>query len=377
MAGRLRSVAPSLIRSISAGAPPGAVSLALGEPSWPMHPIGVDALRGAMQPGGACSYGPNGGISELVGALRHRYAVTAESLMITAGSEAALFALFQAHVDPGTRVLVPDPGFPAYRTLAALAGADVSAYPLGPGGNLDPDSLLGVLHRHASPPVSLVVLNHPSNPTGGTATLESLGRVAQACERQRVPLVSDEVYRALYAPDSAPSLRDVSSRGIVVESVSKAWAGAGLRVGWATGPADLLAPARLVHTAMNTAPARPSQVAAAALLNASASVLAASRTEVARRWDVAASAASTLCAAGSSEREGMYLWVPLPTSVEDPMGFVVELRDDHKVVVVPGEAFGQTGERYIRGSVGGPVAELATGLQRLTDALAPHLVAGR
>lgn len=363
VAARAAGLTTSPIRSIARGAPPGTISLALGEPGWPVPDAAVQALGHWADQSMTCSYGPNEGLPELVDALRERYAVGSYQVMVTAGSQAALFALVQAHVPTGSRVLVPDPGFPAYRTLATLAGAQSTAYPLAAGGSLDADALVVLLDRHDD--VSLVVLNHPGNPTGGTAPAAELERVARACECRGVTLISDEVYRELHLGVPQPSVREVSDQAIVVESVSKAWAAPGLRVGWATGPAELLAPARLVHNAMTTAPARPSQVAAAALLRDSATVLAGSREELRRRWAIAAAGPQVLHPTGPVTA-GFYLWLPLPPwAGSDPEGFVRRVRDEGRVLVVPGSAFGPAGRDHARVSVGGPRAELVRGLARL------------
>ena len=183
---------------------------------------------------GPLPYGPNAGRPDLVEAiaqhhgggrqtaLPHRTVARAapdgrscqtgrslvpDQVMVSAGSQAALFALFQAHVDPGTAVLVPDPGFVAYPSLARLCGGQPVAYPLGPGGELDAGALVETLAR--APHTSLVVLNHPANPTGGMASPEALVRVAEACARRGVVLVSDEVYRELWVDEPPVSLHDV------------------------------------------------------------------------------------------------------------------------------------------------------------------------
>lgn len=382
---RMAGLSTSIIRSFAASAPPHNVSLALGEPGWPLPDAAREALSEFADEVDRCSYGPNQGIPELRSALldyangQPHFAsggsakarpLEAENLMVTSGSQAALFAIFIAHVETGDVVAVPDPGFPVYRTLSTLAGGVTLTYPLAPDGSLDPTVLIAALDRHTrcgGAPVRLLVLNHPSNPTGGGASVADLDDVASACAERGILIVSDEVYRELHTNTTQPSLADVTDAAIVTTSVSKAWAAPGLRVGWAQGPPELLAPARLVHNAMTTAPARPSQLAAAALLRDSPRVLVQSRAALAARWNLVELHAPTWVRAAGRPAGGFYLWVPIPTegTDEDHAAWVVGLRDHGGVSVIPGSAFGPGGQRHIRISVGGPEDELVEGLRRM------------
>lgn len=367
---RVASLAPSAIRALGAGAPPDAIPLGLGQPGWFMPQVAVDALAGASWPGG---YGPNEGLAELREAIAGYHDTrSVDEVMVTAGSQAALFALFTAHAGPDRPVLVPDPGFPAYRTLATLCGAEAAPYPLDPRGGLDVAAFARALDEH--PRAEVAVINHPGNPTGGGATLEALRQVAGRCRERGVLLISDEVYRELYAVALQPSLRDVSDDGVVVSSVSKAWGAPGLRVGWAVGDPDVLAPARVLHNAMTTSAAVPSQVAAAALLNASGSVLPQAREELRRRWAVAREVLGVEPAAG-----GFYLWWPLPPPAQPPRAaapafsppfcvqFCERLRDEAGVVVVPGTVFGQAGAGHVRVSLAAEPSLVREGLCRIVD----------
>ncbi|WP_289018314.1 pyridoxal phosphate-dependent aminotransferase [uncultured Ornithinimicrobium sp.] len=405
VAARVDGLAVSPIRRMAVGAPEGTLSLALGEPGWPMPAPARRSLEHQGRTDGPLPYGPNSSSPELVAAVagQHGIPLAPEEVMVTSGSQAALFALFHAHVEAGSAVLVPDPGFVAYRSLAQLCQAQPVGYALGPGGALDVDLVEAALGEalRSGRPVSVVVVNHPANPTGGLADAESLRRVAELCARHGAVLVSDEVYRELWvgAGGQPGGLHEVAglAAGVVLGSVSKAFGAPGLRVGWAVGPAELLAPARVVHNAMTTAPARPSQDAATALLTSAGEVLPAARREVARRWDVLAEVAPELlaladAAAGrpdarpaagtgscsgqqpaagtgsrSRSRAGFYLWLPLPAYV-DPAGttaFALRVRDESLVTTVPGDAFGPRGAGFLRVSLGGPVDALVEGLVRL------------
>jgi len=126
-AARIAHVKPSLIRVISEGANPDAIPLGLGEPTWELP----EAARAALaREAGVCGYGPNAGLPALRGAIAHWHGASADEVLVTSGSQEALFSLFMAWLGPGDVVLVPDPGFTAYPTLARIAGAASVPYAL-------------------------------------------------------------------------------------------------------------------------------------------------------------------------------------------------------------------------------------------------------
>ena len=361
----------SPVRRMALGAPAGTVSLGLGEPGWPLPRAAREALTALGAVDGTLPYGPNAGSPELVAEVAALHGAASHDVMVTAGSQAALYALFAAHAVPGSTVLVPDPGFVTYPDLARRCGADPVGYALGARGNLDPEAVVDAVA--STPHTSMVVLNHPANPTGGMASPAALRSVAEACARAGAVLVSDEVYRELWVGARPAGLHEAAGRGagVVLGSVSKELGAPGLRVGWAVGPSDVLAPARAVHNAMTSAVARPSQDAALALLRARDEVLPQARAEVRRRWDLLARVAPRLLeVAGGRARAGFYLWLPLPAGVngaggEDATAFALRVRDGSLVTTVPGDAFGPRGAGHVRVSLGGPLDELEEGLGRL------------
>ena len=368
-AARLDGLGPSPIRMMNLGAPPDAISLGLGEPTWPLP---AAASRALASSGNDCSYGPNAGIPELREAVAAFHGVNPDRVMLASGSQGALFALFQAWAGPGSEVLVPDPGFLAYPVLARLAGAVPVPYQLGPGGRLDADAFMAVLASH--PRATLAIINHPGNPCGGGATAASLACVAEACRNADVPLVSDEVYRELYSGDRPPSLLEVSDYGLVLSSVSKAWGAPGLRVGWAVGDPALLEPARLVHNFMTTAAARPSQQAALALVADSATVIPEARAALRARWNALEAALLSYMGIHAMPPAGaFYYWLPLPREAHaDPLSFCLKVRDEGKVIIVPGLAFGERGRPFARISFAGTPQDLNEGIKRLAPYFSCH-----
>ena len=360
-ASRLSGLGLSPIRAMNVGAPEGCVSLGLGEPTWDLPEPGRRALALSA---GACSYGPNAGLPELRRAIASFYDIAEERAMVSSGSQGALFALFMAYLEPGDKVLVPDPGFLAYPALARLAGAEAVPYPLAPDGSLDERAFSSILESH--PRAAAAIVNNPSNPTGGGANAASLAAVAEACKKHGILLVSDEVYRELYLGKRPNSLADVSNYGIVTSSVSKAWGAPGLRVGWALGDPGILEAARLVHNSMVSCVPRPSQEAARALIEDSGSILVAARAELARRWETLAGALKAELGIVAEKPAGaFYYWLRLPAGAEDDTRFCLRARDEGKVILIPGSAFGVRGRGYARLSYAASPDELREGLRRL------------
>lgn len=359
---RISSIKPSPIRAITDGTPSGAIPLGLGEPTWDLPEAARKAL---LRPPGPCAYVPHAGLSELRKALAAFYGCALDQVLVTTGSQGALSCLFQAWVKPGTKVLVPDPGFVAYPALAGISGAEVVRYPLSVDRfRLDGAALAKVLD--ATEDVSAVILNLPSNPTGGGGSLEQLRIAAEACAKRDLLLISDEVYRDLHFGQRPPSLRDVTDRGVVVSSVSKGWGAPGLRVGWALGDPAWLAPVRVAHGYAVTGTATPAQWAALALIEDSERVLAEARAAIRGRWEALAAALKTELGQEAAPPDGtFYHFMAMPERAwADPTAFALRLRDEAGVVMIPGFAFGEGGRRHMRLSFAATPEQLQEGVRR-------------
>jgi len=361
---RLEGMRPSPVRMLSEGAPPDAISLGLGEPTWDMPKAAVEAFR---EISGPCNYGDNQGLPELRITLGRYYGTDAEHVLVTSGSQAALFALLHAWVGPGDKILSPDPGFVAYAGIAQLTGSTVVRYRLDAGNSFRLQSQ-AILDRVDDPAVKAVILNHPGNPTGAGATADELRAVAEACERRGILLISDEVYRDLYFTERPPSLRDVTTYGIVTSSLSKAWSSPGLRIGWAIGDPSWLQPARVMHSFMVTGASVPAQKAAVAMVEQSEEIHAQSRRELYSRWDAMRRSLKQFLGIEADTPDGaFYYWTKIPSgATADPLQFCLRLRDEAKVIVVPGFLFGEEGKQYIRLSFAAFPEQVREGIQRLS-----------
>ncbi len=363
LAQRLNGLELSAIRRFSEGAPENAIPLAIGQPTWDLPAEGREALQKFS---GVCGYGPGAGRKDLREALASLYQAPFDEVMISSGSEGALFSLLQAFVDPGDTVLIPDPGFVTYRNLVLYCGGVPFMYSLAPehGFRLDKDSVVKALDEANA---KVVIINHPANPTGAGMAAGDLSVIADECLKRDILLISDEVYRELYLDERPPSLRDVTRSGVVVSSVSKAWGAPGLRVGWAIGNPRWLDPARLVHAYSVTSAATTSQIAATALIRASESIHLAARGELKSRWDALSTALSEYLHHEASRPEGaFYYWLALPeTAHADPFAFCLHVRDEARVLLVPGLVFGGGGRGYVRLSYAATPEQITEGVHRL------------
>src|SRR4051812_12626040 len=171
---RLENIEISLIRQINALATPLCVNLGIGEPNVePDETLREFAVRAAAT--GSWHYTANAGNLSLRKLIAGESGFDSKSeVCVTAGTEEALFSIFQAYVDPGDEVLVPNPGFLAYATIARIAGARPVSYELDPGEwRVDVDSLL----KKITPQTKLIVVNSPSNLLGSVIDRETLQRI--------------------------------------------------------------------------------------------------------------------------------------------------------------------------------------------------------
>lgn len=376
----LADIAPSLIRGMNARKRPGDIDLGLGEPTLPPD---LDAFAEALEwtRRHGSPYSPNAGFPELREAVA-RYLAGAdpwamgplgpENVCVTVGSEEALYAAIKTVVDPARdEVLIVEPCYLAYLKICVLEGIAHRTVSLNPADGFRPraDAVLEAI----SPRTRLVVLNSPCNPTARVwpeAELRALA--AGLAERERsgreIYVLSDEVYRELYYDDVPPaSVARFHPHTLVAGSLSKSNALTGLRLGWLAGPRAVIANAIKVHQYVNTAASTFSQRVALYLL-ADPSRLAAHRPvyiEARRRLLEAASAASLPILPPEGT---FYTMLELPPDrAGDSLAAAEALLDAHRVVTVPGRAFGSAAEGWLRLSWVAPHETVAEGIRRIAE----------
>ena len=364
-ADRLSGIELSLIRQINALATPLSVNLGIGEPNVvPDARLREMAERAATTP---WHYSPNAGALSLRRKLCSNTPFDPKSeVCVTAGTQEGLFSIFTAYVNPGDEVLVPNPGFVSYATLAKICGATAVTYALeAPDWQIDVEALRAKI----TPKTKLIVVNSPSNPLGAIVPRETLAAIAELG-----PLVvSDEIYREIWYDAAPASMLDVMKSDtardnvILVNGLSKSHAMTGLRLGWIFAREAVMKPIVTAHQYVATCASVFSQALAEMILDDTAwneSWLAGVRAQFATQREAALYAIRHELEADIAPPAGaFYAFAPVPSC--DTIPFAKTLATDAAVLVIPGVAFGSRGEGFIRISYAAPVEQITAGIERV------------
>ncbi|MCA1555377.1 MAG: aminotransferase class I/II-fold pyridoxal phosphate-dependent enzyme [Acidobacteria bacterium] len=370
---RLRGIEKSMIRQLFDRARPGSINLGLGEPDLPTP----DCIRRAAvrviqeEQNGYTTHAGLAALRELIAADYPGLNATPDNVIITAGSQEALYLALMTLVDEGDEVLLPDPGFVAYPTIVRMAGGRPVFYrlPAQGGFTFDADDF----RRRLTPRTKAVVVISPSNPTGRTLSRRDLAAMADALRDSDAYIISDEIYREIYFGEERPASisehHAAARRSIVISGLSKSMSMTGWRVGWMCGAQEVTKSALVLHGYVTTCASTVSQKAALAAWTEEAE---AARNETrrifrARRDELLLLIARELGLRAVAPDGAFYLM--LDVSAHGNSLEVAERLLEYGVITVPGSAFGAEGEGYLRLSFCADAATLAEGISRIKNAL--------
>jgi aspartate/methionine/tyrosine aminotransferase len=379
----LAEIPPSLIRAINAKKRPGDIDLGLGEPTLRPEPGPFAAALEWVRDHG-CPYSPNAGFPELREAIAAYLAPSAAALSdaakggvsgganvcVTVGSQEALYLATKTALDPRTdEVLIVEPCYLAYPKLCLLEGVRHRMVALDPEDGFRPRA--AVVLDALRPDTRMVVLNSPANPTGRVWPEAELRALADGLGRRSGPpvfVLADEVYREVYfAAEPPASMAALHPHTLVAGSLSKSNALTGLRLGWLAGPEEVIAAATKAHQFVNTAADTFAQRVALELLRDPSSLAAHRPVYAQRRTRLLEQ--SRIHGLPIVEPEGaFYALLRLPGRLaDDSVAAAERLLEAQRVVAVPGRAFGQSAEGWLRISWGVEEAVLAEGVPRIAD----------
>jgi aminotransferase len=348
---------------------PDAISLGVGEPDfctpWHIREATIFALEK-----GRTSYTDNRGHNELRKAISHHveHVYKAEcydpedEILVTVGVSEAIDLAVRAIINPGEKILYHQPCYVSYHPGITLAHGIAIPVATSSEDNftLDP----AALEAAWEPGCKALLLNFPTNPTGGVAKREVLERLAKfACEKDLIVL-SDEIYSELtYEGEhtSIASLPGMKDRTIFLHGFSKAYAMTGYRIGYACGPADLIEAMMKVHQySMMCASILSQDAAVEALRNGEESVKK-MKEQYHRRRDLVVRRFNEIGLKCHLPGGAFYAFPDIRPSGLDAKTFCTRLLHEQKVAMVPGTAFGESGKGFSR-------ASYATSYERLVEA---------
>lgn len=317
-------------------------------------------------------YGPTEGDQQLRAAVAedfnivHGVGYSANNVAITLGAEHALDCAYRALLNPGDVVLIPQIHFSVYSSLGILAGVQVVDYNLDENYQPDVEHIKELLDAHN---VKLLVLNSPANPTGAIISDDSLADIASACEGADQPwIVSDEVYSKLvFTGRPTPSIATHYSRSIVVSSISKIASAAGARIGWVLAEVAVIEQiAKVIQHSVTSAPAAEQAAARAYFENKEHTDTYVLRLRHSR--DFLAGALKGTLLEGMMPEGAFYYFADI-----SEFGTSVEVADrllaHQNVLVIPGRAFGEAGDTYVRISYAVPESVLKEAIARIKEEL--------
>ncbi|KRT34491.1 putative aspartate transaminase [Acetomicrobium hydrogeniformans ATCC BAA-1850] len=352
------------------------ISLGIGEPGFQTPPHIVEAGVKALREGHT-KYTPNAGIPNLREAIAHKMSdyglnVNGENVMVTTGADEAILLSLLAITDPGDEVIIPDPCWPNYFGHAAIAGVYVKlakAYEED-HFHLRAESIESLL----TPRTKALIINTPSNPTGAALSRQELEEISEIALKHDLKVISDETYSEIIYDGrkhvSIASLPDMAGRTIVVNSFSKTYAMTGWRVGFAVGDSNAITQMAKLQESVSSCVNASAQQACLTALSGPQDCVREMVEGYKERRDFLLSGLQDIEGISCIVPEGSFYAFPNIkklgiSSKEAAMMFLKKAR----VVVVPGSAFGESGEGYIRISFCGSREDIEEGLNRLRQAM--------
>lgn len=349
-----------------------AISLGVGEPDfdtpWKIREEGIYSLEK-----GKTFYTANSGLVELRQAITNyydrrfemQYDYKEECLVTVGGSEGIDLAL-RALLNPGDDVLIAEPCFVSYKPIAYLAGGNPIPIPL----KVENDFRITAedIEAYITPKTKVIMISFPNNPTGAVMRKEHLEEIAEVILKYDLIVISDEIYAELtYGANhiSIASLPGMRERTIIINGFSKAYAMTGWRMGYVLGPKDAIGLMTIIHQyAIMCAPTTSQYAAIEAANNCDKDVIMMTKSyNQRRRFMVDGFLKMGL---ECFEPEGAFYVFPCIKSLGmTSEEFATQLLYDQEVAVVPGTAFGESGEGYLRCSYAYSVDELKVALERI------------
>jgi aminotransferase len=351
---------------------PGVISLGVGEPDfatpWHIRKATINALeRGRTQ------YTSNLGLLKLREAISayvaRKFFVRYDpgtQILVTVGVSEALDLALRAVLNPGDEVIYHEPCYVSYSPSVVLAhGKPVPVVCRAEDGFA---VTAAALEAAVTPRSKVLLLNFPTNPTGGTMTREQLLQIAAVVERNNLLVITDEIYSELTFEGehvSIASLPGMAERTIFLHGFSKAYAMTGFRIGYACGPSELVEAMMKIHQYSMLCASILAQEAALEALNAGDAATLEMRDQYLMRRNYIVGSLNELGLTCHLPRGSFYAFPSIASTGLTSREFAVGLLQEEKVACVPGGAFGACGESYVRCCFATAFDQIQTAMDRM------------
>jgi LL-diaminopimelate aminotransferase len=352
------------------------INLGIGSPDLAPSAHAIDALvTSARNPAnhGYQSYKGIPAFRKAIAAFYHNiYKVTLdpESMILPLmGSKEGIMHIAMAFLDEGDEVLVPNPGYPTYSSVARLTGGTLRYYTLNEETNWGID--VDALRNSDLSKVKLMWINFPHMPTGRVATREELKALVDLAREKQFLVVNDNPYSLILNdnPLSILSIEGADEVALELNSLSKSHNMAGWRLGWVAGRKEYIDAVLRVKSNMDSGMFLGLQHAAVQALQNGPDWFASLNETYARRRKIAAKILEALGCTWSDNQSGLFLWAKVNDSVADVERWIDEILYATKVFITPGFIFGDAGSRYIRISLCSTEEVLNQALARIHEFL--------
>lgn len=352
------------------------ISLGVGEPDfrtpWQIRSAGIRSLER-----GNTRYTSNKGLEllrrEVAAYTKRKYGVSYDPMkevLITVGGSEAIDLAIRAIVSPGDEVIIPEPSYVCYEPITRLAGGipviidtkEENAFKL----------TAAELSAAITPRTKALILPYPANPTGAIMEREDLMALADVLRDTNIIVISDEIYSELTfgtSHVSAASIPELYERTVTINGFSKAFSMTGWRLGYATGPREIMSQMTKIHQYAIMCAPTTSQYAAVEALRCCDSEVQRMVEEYDDRRRVIVSGFNRLGLTCREPRGAFYAFPSIKSTGMTSEEFCEKLLYSKRVAIVPGTAFGKSGEGYVRASYCYSIEHIKEALKRICEFL--------
>lgn len=353
----------------------------LGEPNFDTPPNIIDAACQALR-SGETHYTSSMGLYAFREMVQQTTLVSRgfqpdiDQILVTPGANAIIYLAVSCLVNPGEEVIVPDPGFPTYYSAIQYCGAVPVTVPLHESNRfrLNPDDL----RKCITPRTRLIIINSPSNPTGGVMTPAEIDEVARIAEEHDIYLLSDEIYARMVFQGAGrfhtPAALDrCKERTIIINGFSKAFAMTGWRLGVAIGPREVIEKMGLVVQTIVSCVPPFIQLAGIEAIKGDQSAIGEMLAAYQRRRDVLVAGLNGIPGIKCVKPEGaLYAFPNISGTGMSSQEFADFALEKAGVALLPGNNFGEYGEGYVRICYVNTLENIDRAIERLDRAIRGH-----